>query len=671
VAPTTRFPAAGQTGNQPVLLSSVRKAFFITIFLALFSALPLRAQFVDASRAGGPITLNALWRFHTGDNPEWAFLAFDDSQWSLLRMDKPWDMQGYGGYSGYAWYRIRMQLPVSKEPLALGLNRVGSSAEIYADGKLIGVMGRMQPTPDWLNSLPQNIAVIPLPVDLYGRTIEVAMRVWESPRSAPFFGAGSADPPQLGTEQAIRQLHNLTVNQSLLTYLPDLFVALVAVVIGQISFGLFFLRPRATEYAWAGLYLLGEALIRGFDVYRHIYELPVYESVLALESIRAGVTICWLFLIWGFMHARADWLLRAGILLAFCPPIATLLVSGGFATIAEVYVIRAFVSLCIGILIFVRLVHWAWQGNRDAQVFLVPFLLYSVMDVVRWIRRALYYAGLFNTYGGLELYKGAYFTVTWDRVGFLLSFLAIGAVLVRRFAHSAEQEQRLASEMESARQIQAQLVPVDLPHLTGFNIEAAYLPAAEVGGDFYQVLEQGDGSVLIVIGDVCGKGLKAAMTGALAIGAIRTLASQGFDPGWLLTRLNWEIARSQNGGFITCICARVCHDGAITLANAGHPPPYRNGEEIQLKSCLPLGITPDVEYAQTSFQLVPGDRLTFLSDGVVEARGKTGGFFGFERTQEVSRQPARAIAYAAQQFGQEDDITVLTLSFTPLDVVPA
>jgi len=641
------------------------------MLLAVFSVFPLRAQFIAAPQLGGPITITSLWRFHTGDNPQWASPTFDDSQWPLLHMDKPWNVQGYGGYSGYAWYRIRLQLPASKEPLALGLNRVRNSAEIYADGKLIGVMGRMQPAPDWLNSLPRNIAVVPLPAELYGRTIEVSMRVWQSPRSARFFGAGSADPPQLGTEQAIRALHHLAVNQSLLTYLPDLFVGLVAVVIGQISFGLFFLRPRATEYAWAGLYLLGEALIRGFDLYRHVYELPVYESVLAIESIRACVTICWLFLIWGFMHARTDLLLRAGILLAFWPPLATLLVDWGFATIAEVYVIRAFVALCIGILIFVRLVHWARQGNRDAQVFLVPFLLYSVMDVVRWIRGAFYYAGLSNTYSGLELYRGAYFTVTWDRVGFLLCFLAIGAVLVRRFTHSAEQEQRLATEMESARQIQAQLVPVDLPHLSGLNIEAAYLPAAEVGGDFYQVLEQGDGSVLLVIGDVCGKGLKAAMTGMLAIGAIRALASQGFDPGWLLTRLNREIARSQNGGFITCICARVCHDGMITLANAGHPAPYRNGEEIQLKSCLPLGITPEVEYAETNVQLAHGDCLTFLSDGVVEARGETGGFFGFERTREISRQSARAIADAAQQFGQEDDITVLTLSFTPLDVVPA
>jgi hypothetical protein len=638
------------------------------MFLA---SVPLGAQFFDASKAEGPATITAAWRFHIGDNPEWASPAFEDSQWSLLRMDKPWNVQGYGGYSGYAWYRIRVQLPASGQPLAMGLDRVGTSAEIYADGRLIGVMGRMRPTPEWLGHLPGEIVIAPLSPELYGRTTVVAIRAWESPRTASRFGAGSADLPRLGTEQAIRQLHNFTFNLALLRYTPDFFVALVALVIGQISFGLFFLRPRATEYAWAGLYLFGDAAIRAFSLYRPVYELPEYESVLAIETARAVVIICWLLLVWGFMRARADWLLRTGMMLTLVLPFTTFLVIGGLTTIGAASVIRAVALLCIGLLIFARLVHGAWHGNRDARVFLVPFLLNSVMDVVGWIRSALYWSGLSNTSGGLELYKGEYFTVTWDRVGFLLSYIAIGAVLVRRFTRSAEEEQRLASEMESARQIQTQLVPVDLPRLPGFDIEAAYLPAAEVGGDFYQVLEQGDGSVLVVVGDVCGKGLKAAMTGVLAIGAMRALASQGFDPGWLLTRLNREIARSQNGGFITCICARVCHDGAITLANAGHPPPYRNGEEVQLESSLPLGITPNVEYVETCVQLAPGDTMTFLSDGVVEARCKTGGVFGFDRTREISRQPARAIADAAQEFGQEDDITVLTLSFTPSDVVAA
>jgi phosphoserine phosphatase RsbU/P len=96
----------------------------------------------------------------------------------------------------------------------------------------------------------------------------------------------------------------------------------------------------------------------------------------------------------------------------------------------------------------------------------------------------------------------------------------------------------------------------------------------------------------------------------------------------------------------------------MTLANAGNLPPYRNGQELDVESGLPLGITPDVCYSETTFQLNPNDRVTFVSDGVVEATNKR------RRTQAISTQSASAIAEAAKQFGQHDDITVLTLTLT-------
>jgi serine phosphatase RsbU (regulator of sigma subunit) len=103
------------------------------------------------------------------------------------------------------------------------------------------------------------------------------------------------------------------------------------------------------------------------------------------------------------------------------------------------------------------------------------------------------------------------------------------------------------------------------------------------------------------------------------------------------------------------------------MANAGHLSPYRRGEEIELDSGLPLGLTTDAEYRETMIQLQPGDMLTLLSDGVVEAMNPKHQLYGFERVQAISGQSAHDIAAAAQAFGQEDDITVLTL----LRTVPA
>jgi serine phosphatase RsbU (regulator of sigma subunit) len=190
-----------------------------------------------------------------------------------------------------------------------------------------------------------------------------------------------------------------------------------------------------------------------------------------------------------------------------------------------------------------------------------------------------------------------------------------------------------------------------------------------VGGDFYQVLPQADGATLIVIGDVSGKGLKAAMTGAVAIGALRTLSSDGHSPAALLTRLNQQLLQSQEAGFITCLCARIHPNGEVLISNAGHISPYRSGAEVPVDSGFPLGIVAAAQYTENAIQLNPEDTLTLLSDGVLEARNPSGELFGFDRTRDLSTESAAQIAAAAQAFGQEDDITVLTLTFVHAEEV--
>jgi hypothetical protein len=324
--------------------------------------------------------------------------------------------------------------------------------------------------------------------------------------------------------------------------------------------------------------------------------------------------------------------------------------------------VEAIVLAPVALVLPVLLWRWYRAGNREAGWLIFPTLLPAA-------------SGALYDFGSVSLFSG------WHRLDFLddplsigpvplmpsdiaslLYLLAIGFVMFFRFTRVSRQQARAAAELDAAREIQQRLVPSSLPAVPGCHVEVAYLPAEEVGGDFYQLFNQSDGSSLIVIGDVSGKGLKAAMTGALTIGALRTLAMEGLSPAALLTRLNREVLRAQNAGFITCLCASIAPSGAIVLANAGHIPPYRNGEELALDSNLPLGIAPEVEYIETGLRLEPGDSLTFLSDGVVEARNAAGDLFGFERTAAISRETAPKISRAAQAFGQEDDITVLTLA---------
>ncbi|MGC2636641.1 MAG: PP2C family protein-serine/threonine phosphatase, partial [Acidobacteriaceae bacterium] len=130
---------------------------------------------------------------------------------------------------------------------------------------------------------------------------------------------------------------------------------------------------------------------------------------------------------------------------------------------------------------------------------------------------------------------------------------------------------------------------------------------------------------------------------------------------------------SRVGGFATCLCADIAPSGVVTLANAGHLAPYCRGQEVPVLSALPLGLSAAAQpaYDETRFTLEPGDTLTFLSDGVVEAQNATGELFGFERARSISTQSAQSIAAAAQAYGQSDDITVLTLTFAPAEVMHA
>jgi serine phosphatase RsbU (regulator of sigma subunit) len=200
----------------------------------------------------------------------------------------------------------------------------------------------------------------------------------------------------------------------------------------------------------------------------------------------------------------------------------------------------------------------------------------------------------------------------------------------------------------------------------GLMIESVYRPARQVGGDFFQIIPHDtDGSLLIVAGDVAGKGLQAGMLVALLVGAIRTALESSDDPATVLGVLNRQLmGRSQ--GATTCLALRITANGDVALANAGHMPPYLNGQPLAMEGALPLGIFAGAEPSVMRFALEHDDRLVLISDGIVEAMDANGQLFGFERIQALLNKQVTAVevADAAQNFGQEDDISVITVTRT-------
>jgi serine phosphatase RsbU (regulator of sigma subunit) len=224
----------------------------------------------------------------------------------------------------------------------------------------------------------------------------------------------------------------------------------------------------------------------------------------------------------------------------------------------------------------------------------------------------------------------------------------------------------MALDVKQAQEVQQVLMPKEQAGIPGLNIETVYRPAREVGGDFFQIVQHPtNGSALIVAGDVAGKGLKAGMLVALLVGAIRTVTDSSFDPEFVLNVLNRRLIR-RGDAQATCLVLHIGADGDVTIANAGHLPPYLNGEPLDMEGALPLGIVEAAEPSLLHFQLEPGGTLLLMSDGIAEATNAEGDLFGFERIRELlrSKMSAADLAAAAEEFGQEDDISVISLTRT-------
>jgi hypothetical protein len=265
---------------------------------------------------------------------------------------------------------------------------------------------------------------------------------------------------------------------------------------------------------------------------------------------------------------------------------------------------------------------------------------------------------------GLASIRQHWFATVSDVQAFstLTVIVSLLVLLFRDQQQTAEERAILAGEMHAASAIQHMLAPEIVRTAPGVQIEVAFHPMREVGGDFFLCPVLPDGRQRLLLGDVSGKGAAAAMTAALLLGGAQ--ARESDTPAELLFHLNRVLRESRVGGFATCLCADLADDGSLIIANAGHLAPYYKGEELALPSNLPLGLNEaGAPYEGGRFTLTHGDVLTFLSDGVVEARNSEGTLFGFDRACAVSAQSARAIAETAKRFGQEDDITVVRLAF--------
>ena len=628
----------------------------------------LAAQSYDLAAHGQQIiALDQLMRFHPGDDPTraWASPAFDDSSWPLIRGNETWYAQGYPKLTGFAWYRFTVTLPSHPGPLALWVPLIATNFQLYADGRLIAENGVMPPHA--VARYGPNL-VFPIPADLAhsGQPLSFAIRVWHYRWDYQLFG-GIQEAMQLGSASLIRDWQAEQWRSIFWVSTQFNINALICLLAGLGSMVLFLLRPTDREFLWFGLWEAFNVLYVFLGIWCNFHSFNIIFWRLSGAVLLAGLNGCMPVLIRHFGRTDRSRLYWAAIAVALLDSGINVAQGLHGISIFTFCVAEAVMKLLLGTLNCALLFQTSKESKLGMRIFALPVGVYFLNLTAVYTAFALmvqgaswagHYVQLFIAFTDWPFPLGTYQTT-----GIAVQ-LALFSILLFRFVRTRSDEERYKTELEAARTVQQVLVPEEIPTIPGFALASVYKPAGQVGGDFFQIIPIANGGVLVAIGDVSGKGMPAAMTVALLVGTLRTLAHYTQKPSEILAAMNQRMLTRSSGGFTTCLVLTVSAAGTLTVANAGHIAPYLNGNELTLANGLPLGLSGQERYAESVFSVAADEQLTLMTDGVVEARATSGELLGFDRVQAMTTKSADAIVQAAQDFGQDDDITVMTLRLT-------
>ena len=643
------------------------------------------------------VPLFGPWKFTVGDSPIdpktgqplWAEPDFDDSKWETVDLTPKdgaidpvggqsgyvpgWTVKGHAGYWGYAWYRIRVQVETRQGgDLAMsGPATVDDAYQVFDNGDLAGHFGDFTSRkPVVYYQQPRMFPLLQARSHVAGSSAEkstrvLAFRLWMEPYSlvyAPDVG-GLHTAPVLGDAGAVAVGYQMRWLELIRSEASDATEALLFGLLAVVAFSLILFDRSDRVYLWMGALFLLNAIHAALGVIGAWTEL---QSISINNLLIGGLVGPLIYGVWvmvwrvWFGQHRPWWLPRLTAGLTLLLMVSNILGEEIFFGLVPHSGAVHFVtiSLALRLLIFALLLWVAVEGifRQGVEGWLVlPVVLLRVIGPFSTQLSLLHIRMIWFPFGA---------QVGLGKLSNVLVAALIALLLLRRLLQSVRRQRLMALDVKQAQEVQQVILPEARIELPGLTVESEYRPALEVGGDFFQIIpHETDGSLLIVAGDVTGKGLKAGMLVALVVGAIRNQAEHSSDPLFLLQALNRRLL-GRSDAQATCLALRIASDGAVTLANAGHLAPYLNGEPIAMEGALPLGMLESAEFSVTHFQLRPGDKLVLMSDGIAEAADAEGHLFGFERVLELLRstKSAAEIAKAAQSFGQQDDISVISVA---------
>ena len=643
--------------------------------------LPPGGPVVDATTIGSPMVLNKGWRVGVTSNPAAGSPGFDDSGWAVRDAsgtiadvsdagDPDPDFKAQD--DKYAWFRLHIRLAENHGPIALlielpvtqslgpSLSSTGPAPEVFANGKLVLPGG---PHADDQSEYQQISRLYKLDIPPSETSLVLAVRTWYVPFGLKgytnFFDRRTF---WLGNPDNLRQSLDMWSVRTLFERLPRLIIAVLLLFLSVFLLTLYFTQKGHPEYLWLALHELVQVPIGIIDQAGSSAWLDnIWFGALYTQFIALSAYLYFEFLV-SFLALKRRWYIKG---LRYTAPmlalIAPMILVAGHNKAATIVLVAVMVCSVIwivfwAIFVFFTLIVTTIKRNYEAGMLLIPLIL-TMVGLAEPIL-----TGGFNEFGGgtyqspLTIEAGP-IPIHFAAIADFAGLLAIIVIIFMRFLRIHHEQERAQGELEAARSVQELMIPRESVETPGYEVDSVYKPAAEVGGDFFHLETTPDGGLLVILGDVAGHGMQAAMNVSMLMGVLRY--TQEKRPARVLESLNRVLQGSES--FTTCQAVWFGPEGEVVIANAGHLPPYLNTQEVRLPGGLPLGVVPDVKYDEVRLYLHPGDRLLMMSDGVVEARQGSGELFGFDRVHNLSNQSAFYIADAAKAFGQEDDITVLTI----------
>jgi phosphoserine phosphatase RsbU/P len=272
-----------------------------------------------------------------------------------------------------------------------------------------------------------------------------------------------------------------------------------------------------------------------------------------------------------------------------------------------------------------------------------------------------------------------------EPLGFLIFNCGLGVIAARRIFGAQERLTAIRQELETARRIQLSILPEEAPRVAGLDLAARYVSATEVAGDFYDFLPADGRRAGILIADVSGHGVPAALVASMLKVAAAAEIPHAASPGRVLSEINQIFHGKLKNQFITAFCVFLdLEAGRVTWSGAGHPPALlwrgKEGKVEELAQGGPvMGRLRRAVYTETSLPLEPGDRLLLFTDGIPEALSPAGEPFGDERLQALLAAQAASsaeriaealLARVAEWTGRtasfDDDLTLVVAGVTGL-----